>query len=78
MRGVYLQVNGLAVDALVVSSNPCCLILDFTLHILEVRELATWNVMEFCPFALRFDAGGRMGYVNIIAFRCVVFAWNVY
>jgi hypothetical protein len=52
MWRVYLQIDGLAIDTLVVSCNPRRLILDFSFHVLEVRELAPWDVMELPPFAL--------------------------
>jgi hypothetical protein len=77
MWRVYLQVDGLPVDALVVSCDPRRFILDFPLHILKVRELAPRDVMEFSPFALCFDAGGRMGYMYWVAFRCVIVARDV-
>lgn len=77
MWRVYLQIDGLSVDTLVVPGNPRRLILDFAFHILEVRKLAPWDVMEFSPFALCFDAGRRMGHMNFASFRCVIVAWDV-
>lgn len=77
MWRVYLQVDGLSVDTLVVPGNPRRLVLDFAFHILEVCKLAPWDVMEFSPFALRLDAGGCMGYMYFASFRCVIVAWDV-
>lgn len=77
MWRVYLQIDGLSVDTLVVPGNPRRLILDLTFHILEVRELAPWDVMEFPPFALCLDAGGCMGYMDFASFRCVIVARDV-
>lgn len=77
MWRVYLQVDGLSVDTLVVPGNPRRLVLDLAFHILEVCELAPWDVMEFSPFALCLDAGGCMGYVYVAFFRCVIVAWDV-
>lgn len=77
MWRVNLQVDGLSVDTLVVPGNPRRLILNLAFHILEVGELASWNMMEFSPFALCLDAGGCMGYMHFASFRCVIVAWDI-
>jgi len=53
MRGVNFEVDGLSVDALVVTSYPGSLILDLPLYVLEVREPTIWDMMKLCPFWLR-------------------------
>ena len=64
MRRVDLQVNGLTVDALVVTGNTRCFILNLPLDIRKLSELPMWYVVKFRPLILASDAG-----------RCV---WNVY
>lgn len=50
MWGVYFEVDGLPVNALVITGYPSCLILDLSFHIMEVREAPIRDVMELCPF----------------------------
>jgi len=50
MWGVYFEVDGLPVDALVVASYPGRLTLDLSFHILEVREPTIGDMVELCPF----------------------------
>lgn len=71
MRGVDFEINGLSVDALVVSCYPCCLGLDFTLNLGEVVESPTRNVQKLGPFVLACDAGRSVGYVDFIVVRTV-------
>jgi hypothetical protein len=52
MRRVNLQVDGLPVDALVVSCYPRCLRFDFTFDLGEVVEPPPGYMMELSPFLL--------------------------
>lgn len=72
MRGIDLEVDGLPVDALVVSCYPRGLILDLALDLGEVVELPPWNMEELSPFLLSSNARGRMGNVNLIIFVGIV------
>lgn len=56
MWRINFQIDRLAIYALVVSCNPCSLILDLALHVLEVIESSTRDVVKFSPFALILDA----------------------
>jgi hypothetical protein len=77
MRGVNFEIDGLPVDALVVTSYPGCLILDLSFHVLEVREPTIRDVMKLCPFWLRCDTRSSMRYVDIVSFRRIILAGYV-
>ncbi len=77
MWRVDLKVNRLAVDALVVSSDSRSLILDLPLDILEVGELALWDVVKLCPFSLRLNAGCCVWDMDFVAFWGVILWWDV-
>ena len=49
MRGVNLEINGLAVDALVITGNSGGLAFNLPLHIRKVCEAAAGDVMKLCP-----------------------------
>ncbi len=55
---VDLEVDGLAVDALVVTGNACRLVLNLPLDVGEVGEAAVGNVVELCPLGAA-RRGGR-------------------
>lgn len=57
MRGVDLEVYGLAVDALVGAGDSRRLVFNFPLDVGKVCEAAARDVMELCP--LRSSRGGR-------------------
>jgi hypothetical protein len=52
MRRIYLEVDGLAVDALVAAGYTRCLVLNFPLDIAKVCEFAVGDVMELGPLIL--------------------------
>ena len=52
MRRVDLEVDGLPVDALVVSCYPRRLALNLLSDLIKVVELAPWDVEELAPFLL--------------------------
>lgn len=49
MRRENLQVDRLAVDALVVAGNSRGLVLDLTLHVAKINELPVGNMVELGP-----------------------------
>lgn len=67
MWRVYLQVDGLTVDALVVSRYSCRFVLDFALHVLEVFKPSIGNVVKLCPFWLCSNTQRRMWYMNFVS-----------
>lgn len=60
MRRIDLEVYGRPVDALIVSSNPRSLVLNFPLYILKLREPPIGYMVEFCPFWLCCYSRGCM------------------
>lgn len=72
MRRVDLEIDGLPVDALVVSSYPRCLRLDFTLDVGKVVEPPPWVVEELSPFLLSCYARGCMRDVDFVV------VWDVF
>lgn len=57
MRRKDLEVDGLAVDALVRSRNPCRLVLDLALDITEIVESPVRDVVKLGPLV----RGGLVG-----------------
>lgn len=51
MRGVYLEVYGLARDALVVAGNSSGLVLDLALDVAKVGKAPVGDMVELGPFA---------------------------
>lgn len=51
MRGVDLEIDRLARDALVVTSDASRLVLDLALDIAKIGEAAVGDVVEFCPLS---------------------------
>lgn len=51
MGRVDFEIDGLARDALVVTSDTSGFVLDLTLDIAKVGEAAVGNMIELCPFA---------------------------
>lgn len=72
MRGVDLEVDGLAVDALVVPGDARRLGLDLALDLGEVVEPATRDVQKLAPFLLPGDAGWRVRHVHLVVLVGVV------
>src|SRR5580700_7855402 len=77
MRGVYFEVDGLSVDALVVASYPRSLILDLSFYVLEVCESTIGDVMKLCPFRLHCNTCGTMRYVDLVSFWRIILAGNI-
>jgi len=71
MRGVDLEVYGLAVDAFVVSCYPCRLRLNLPLNLGEVVKSPPWVVEKFCPFCLSCYASRCVRNVDFVVFRPV-------
>lgn len=71
MGRVYLQVDGLAVNALVVAGNAGRLALDLPLHVGKVPEASMRDVVEFSPFILPRDARGSMRDVDVVVIGLV-------
>lgn len=65
MRGVYLEVDGLAVDALVATRNPGRLVLDLALDIAKVGEATARDVMELCPLRAPGGVGVLEGRLEV-------------
>lgn len=57
MWRVNLEVYRLAVDTLVVTSDPGCLVLDFTLDVGEIGEPPVGNMVKLGPFRTAGCAG---------------------
>lgn len=77
MGRVDLKVDGLTIDALVVSSNSGRLVLNLPLDLTEIVEATTGNVVELSPFVLTSNRGRGVWHVNLIAFGSVGVAGDV-
>lgn len=66
VRGVDFEVDGLSVDALVVSCYPGRLGLNLAPDLGEVVEPAPWNVQKLCPLLLARHAGGGVWHVDFV------------
>jgi hypothetical protein len=69
---IDLEVDRLAVDALVVSSNPRCFGFDLALNLGEVIEPPPRNVQELAPFLLACYAGWGMRDMDFVVLVGVV------
>ena len=70
---VDFEVDGMAVDALIVTRNSCSLILNFSLDIGKVRKPPAWDVDELGP--LRTASGcGRFIRVALGIGRTLIFS----
>lgn len=72
MWGVNLEVDGLSVDALVVSRYPCRLVLNLAPDLGEVVVSPPWDVQKFSPFLLSGDTCWCVGHVYFIVIVGVV------
>tara|TARA_R110002003_G_scaffold59_19_gene5376 strand:+ start:1958 stop:2278 length:321 start_codon:yes stop_codon:yes gene_type:complete len=77
MRRVDFEVDGLSVDALVVSCYPRRLGFDFASDLGEVVELPPWDVEEFSPFLLASDTCWRVWDVHFVALVLISLAGKV-
>jgi hypothetical protein len=77
VRGVDLQVDGLPVDALVVSCYSRRLVLDLALDVGEVVEPLAGDVEELAPFLLAGYTGWCVGHVDLVVVVFVAFAREV-
>lgn len=77
MGRVDLQVDGLAVDALVVSSDSSSLVLNLSLDLAKVVEATARNVVELSPLVLASDRGWGVWHVDFIALRSIGIAGDV-
>jgi hypothetical protein len=68
VRRVDLEVDGLSVDALVVSCDSGRLVLDLAPDLGEVVVSPPGDVEELSPFLLSGDARGGVGNVDLIVF----------
>lgn len=71
---IDFEVDGLAVDAFVAAGYPGRLILNLSLDLAKVVELASRDVAEFTPLVLAGYARGRVWNVDVVAFGPVVSA----
>jgi hypothetical protein len=77
MRGVDFQVNGLPIDAFVVSRYPRRFVLDFPFDVLKIGKSTVGYVMKLCPFWLRSHTRCGMWYMDLIIFWRIVLARDV-
>ena len=60
MRRVDLEVDRLSVDALVVTGNSGCLVLNLALDIAKIVEPAVGYVVELCPLGTASSTRGSI------------------
>jgi hypothetical protein len=74
MWGVDLEVDGLAIDAFVVSRNPRGLILDLPLDVAEVVEPPVRDVVKLSPLVR-----SGLGRVPVVGVRVIpgIFAGHI-
>lgn len=77
MGRVDLQIDGLTVDTLVVSSNSGRLVLNLSLDLTEIVEATARDVVELSPFILASDRGWSVWHVDLIAFGSVGIAGDI-
>lgn len=77
MRREYFQVDGLTVDALVVSGYPRRFVLNLTPNLSKVVELASRHVQELAPFLLFGCVCRCVWHVNLLLFVFVAVAGKV-
>jgi hypothetical protein len=66
MRRIDLEVNGLSVDALVVSCYPGGLVLDLAPDLGEVVVSPPWDVEKLSPFLLSCNTCWSVGNVHFV------------
>ena len=66
MRGINLEVDGLSVDALVNTSDSSRLVLDLSLDVGKVVELAARDMVKFCPLGSPRSSGRSIGIAQRI------------
>lgn len=74
MRGEDLEVDGLAIDALVASRDSRRLVFDLPLDIAEVSEAPVGDVVELGPLVPRSLSDVPVGGVRVII---ALIAWDV-
>lgn len=57
VRGVDLEVDGLSVDAFVVTGDSGRLVLNLALYITKVVESSVGDMVKLCPFGATGSAG---------------------
>ena len=72
MRRVDLEVDGLPVDALVVSCYPRRFVLDLLSDLAEVVELPSRDVEKLSPFLLPGNTRWSVGHVDFVVFVGIV------
>jgi len=78
MRRIDLEVDGLPVDALVVSSYSRSLIFNLPLDVLKVCEPPSHQVVELGPFLLSCDTRRRMRHMYFITLWSVLaLTWHI-
>lgn len=77
MWRVDFEIDGLSVDALVVTSYSGCLILNLSFYVLEIREPTIGNVVKLCPFWLRCNTCSSMRDMDFVSFWRVILAGYV-
>ena len=77
MRRVDLEVDGLTVNTLVVSSDSGRLVLNLSLDLAKIVEATTGNVVELSPLVLTSNRGWGVWHVDLIALGSVGIAGDV-
>ena len=72
MRRVDLEVDRLSVDALIVPCYAGCFVLDLVFDVFEVLKCSSWQMVEFCPFAMSSYTCCGMWNVEIPIFLFVI------
>lgn len=74
MRGENLEVDGLAINALIASRNSRSLIFDFPLDIAKIGEPPVGDVVKLGPFVPSSLSRVPVGGVRVVL---ALFAWDV-
>jgi hypothetical protein len=77
MGRVDLQIDGLTVDTLVISSDSGRLVLNLPLDLAKIVEATARDMVELSPLILASDRGRSVWHVNLIAFGSVGVAGDV-
>jgi hypothetical protein len=72
VRRVDLEVDGLAVDALVVSCYPGRLVLNLAPDLGEVVVPPAWDVEKLAPFLLASNACWGVGHMDLVVVVCIL------
>jgi hypothetical protein len=72
MGRVDLEIDRLAIDALVVSCYPRGLVLDLLLYLLEIVEFASGLMMKLSPFILASNTRWSMRNMDLVVSRTVL------